>query len=93
MITLNEPGFFERGWCAVEAALEQTLRQSFKVHKWYEQQSVVPGSSGFRDASLREFNHPTVKDISNLQVTRAEDKPAIEFLFRQRKFLGNGVHP
>ncbi|KAK6216183.1 hypothetical protein LQW54_003757 [Pestalotiopsis sp. IQ-011] len=33
MITLNEPGFFERGWCAVEAALEETLRQSFKVHK------------------------------------------------------------
>lgn len=82
MITLNEPGFFERGWCAVEAALEQTIKQSFGVYKWYEHIPV--------DNCLQDCSHPVIEDISTLQVTRAEDKPAIEFLFRQRKFLGNG---
>ncbi|ETS80593.1 hypothetical protein PFICI_08122 [Pestalotiopsis fici W106-1] len=83
MITLNEPGFFERGWCAVEAALEQTIKQSFGVHKWYEH--------NFAENRLQEFSRPIVEDISRLHVTRAEDRPAIEFLFRQRKFLGNGA--
>ncbi|KAF7528068.1 hypothetical protein G7054_g10251 [Neopestalotiopsis clavispora] len=82
MITLNEPGFFERGWCAVEVALEQTIKQSFGVHKWYEHNPV--------DKCLQDCSHPVIEDISKLQVTRAEDKPVIEFLFRQRKFLGNG---
>ncbi|KAI0121107.1 hypothetical protein BJ170DRAFT_676421 [Xylariales sp. AK1849] len=85
MITLNEAGFFDRGWCAVEAALFQTLTQSYKKHKWYEH---IPETAHVA-SSLQEFSHRIDNDTSKLEVSCTKDKPTIEFLLRQSKFLGN----
>lgn len=88
MITLNETGFFDRGWCAVEAAIMQTLKLSYKEHIWFEH---VPGALGIAHSPgiLKEFSHPVAENTTKLQATCTEDKPKIEFLLRQSKFLGN----
>ncbi|KAH8194197.1 hypothetical protein TruAng_011641 [Truncatella angustata] len=73
MISLVEDGFFERGWCNVEAALVQALMRSYD--------RVV----GVLKSIDREIEH----DTSKLKVTFESDRPKIEFLLRQSRLLGH----
>lgn len=90
MISLVEDGFFDRGWCNVEAALVQILMRSYGRHRWYEHRLLNPQVDRISGV-LRPLDREISYDVSRLKVTLAADKPKIEFLLRQSKLLGRAA--
>jgi len=84
VISLVDEIYYNRAWCAIEAFLGQTLRESYSIHEWYE---LVPRSGPTGGWMLR----PGAFDMGITPRTKAlsyeEDRPKILFLERQTKLL------
>jgi len=78
MISLVDPTYYTRAWCVVEVMLIRELQQAYKFHVWQEES----------DGSLQKADKKRVVDLNNLGLSREDDRPSVDFLFRQSALLG-----
>ncbi|KAK1976221.1 hypothetical protein LZ30DRAFT_785724 [Colletotrichum cereale] len=86
MISLVDEDYYDRGWCAVEVMMAETLRSSYGIHQWYEH-VVRPHGSGV-EGVLREAPGRPIGMMRDKRLTFETDRPKILFLERQSKLLG-----
>ncbi|KAK9780412.1 hypothetical protein SCAR479_02527 [Seiridium cardinale] len=86
MISLVEDGFFERGWCGVEAAQMQALMKTYGRHIWYQHQLLHAETDRITD-TLKLLDREVTHDASKLRVTFESDRPKIEFILKRIRLL------
>ncbi|WDK15275.1 hypothetical protein CGRA01v4_06556 [Colletotrichum graminicola] len=86
MISLVDEDYYDRGWCAVEVMMAETLRSSYSIHQWYEH-VVQPGVSRV-EGVLREAPDRPIGMMKDKRLTFETDRPKVLFLERQSKLLG-----
>ncbi|KAK2012320.1 hypothetical protein LZ32DRAFT_678169 [Colletotrichum eremochloae] len=85
IISLIDEDYYDRGWCAVEAMMAETLRSSYSIHQWYEH-VVQPDGSGV-EGILREAPDRPIGMMKDKRLTFETDRPKVLFLERQSKLL------
>ncbi|KAK1964350.1 hypothetical protein LY78DRAFT_682549 [Colletotrichum sublineola] len=85
IISLIDEDYYDRGWCAVEAMMAETLRSSYSIHQWYEH-VVQPDGSGV-EGILREAPDRSIGMMKDKRLTFETDRPKVLFLERQSKLL------
>jgi len=78
MISLVDPTYYTRAWCVVEVMLIRELQRAYKFHIWQEE----------ADGTLQKADKERVVDVSNLGLSREDDRPSVDFLLRQSALLG-----
>ncbi|KAI0766107.1 hypothetical protein BD413DRAFT_571385 [Trametes elegans] len=78
LISLVDEGYYTRAWCSIEALMIQTLRRAWGLHAWY----VFDGQGKLL------LQPPDREVVAGERLTYEEDRPAIEFLKRQSRLLG-----
>ncbi|WQF75366.1 Putative tetratricopeptide-like helical domain superfamily [Colletotrichum destructivum] len=85
MISLVDEDYYDRGWCAVEVMMAETLRSSYSIHQWYEH-VLQPGGSRVQGV-LREAPDRPIGMMKDKRLTFETDRPKVLFLERQSKLL------
>lgn len=85
VISLIDEEYHTRAWCSVEVAMVQQLRESYKLHLWYEQKDYESLSL---EQSLIRGPDNLVINMAEKHLTYESDRPKVLFLERQSKLLG-----
>lgn len=78
MISLVDHTYYTRAWCVVEVMLIRELQRAYKFHVWQEELG----------GTLQKADKERVVDVSNLGLSREDDRPSVDFLLRQSALLG-----